>query len=313
MKAQRTLASLLLTTLVLSASPRLAAQPPPAAVERARGHFQRGVDLYTERNYAAALVEFRRAHEAAPNYRLLFNVAQTCHELSDYVCAVQAYQDYLAQGGAEVEVKRVAEVEESIKKLRARVASLLVTSSVEGAEIQIDDQPAGTAPLAKPVLVSAGRRKVTASRPGFVPVVKVVDVASGDAISVALVFEAPGPRAAAPPPEAPRSGGVSGGVWAGVGIASALAVGAAVTGILTARSHGDYQRQLDTFPGSRAAIDDAAAKTKRLSITTDVLAGGAVAAGALTLILGLTARREAAPPPVSAALGPGAFVVRGCF
>ena len=54
-----------------------ASQDADDPVRRAQGHFQRGVELYGERNYDGALAEFSRAHELSPNYRVLYNLAQT--------------------------------------------------------------------------------------------------------------------------------------------------------------------------------------------------------------------------------------------
>ena len=314
MTTQRTLALLGLAALLAGAPlPALAdPTPPAAATDRARAHFQRAVDLYTERNYAAALVEFRRANAAAPNYRLLFNIGQTCHELSDYVCAIESYQDYLAKGGTEVAETRVAEVTDSIKKLKARVATLLITANVEGAEIQVDDHPAGTTPLQKPMLVSAGRRKITGSKQGLTPVLKVLDLAGGDAVTVPLAFEVTPPRVDTPPPPPPPAAGIPTGIWVGVGVTGALTAGAIITGILAARRHGDYERLLDSYPVKKSAIDDAAASTQRLSVTSDVMLGSAVVAGAVTLIVGLT-RKEPTRAPVSVAVGPASLAIHGRF
>jgi hypothetical protein len=291
--------------------------PSPAAVEEARGHFQRGVDLFTERNFGAALVEFRRANEAAPNYRLLYNVGQTCHELADYVCALQSFQDYLAKGGREIPDTRVAEVEGSIRKLRARVATVVVTVSVPGAEVVVDDQAVGISPLAAPLTLSAGRRRLSATKAGLVPVVKVVDLAGGDTATVALAFDAPAgkPAEAAPvavAPDEPGSRGVPAGVWIGVGVTAALAAGAVVTGVFAGRAHSDYEQTLGTFPTTASAVDDAASKTRRLSIAGDVLAGAAVLSGALTLVLGLTVK-GGPPARVSVSAGPTSLAVDGRF
>src|SRR5262249_2149673 len=38
-------------------------------------HFRRGVDLYRDKDYATALVEFQRAYEIAPDIKTLYNIA----------------------------------------------------------------------------------------------------------------------------------------------------------------------------------------------------------------------------------------------
>jgi tetratricopeptide (TPR) repeat protein len=318
MRTLRLLAAASALSLLAATSHQAHAQPAKAgAVEDARVHFQRGVDLFTERNFGAALVEFRRANESAPNYRLLYNIGQTCHELSDYVCAIQAFQDYLAKGGKELAEQRVAEVEDAIKRLRARVGTIVVTTSVAGAEIQLDDQVVGTSPLATPITVSAGRRRLSATKAGYSPLAKVVEVAGGDSTTVTLTFDAPAakpeaPGAAAPKEAAPAGHPVPTGVWIGVGLTAALTAGAVVTGVFAGRAHSDYAKALDTFPTTASAIDDAATKTRTLSIAGDVLAGSAVVSGALTLILGLTLK-DSGPAHVGVAAGPTSLGVHGRF
>src|SRR5262245_54716328 len=82
----------------------------PNNSEAGRGHFDRGVDYYRDGNINAALIEFKRAYEAAPNYRVLFNLGQVANALNDYVEAQRYFQRYLQDGGAEIDAERRAEV-----------------------------------------------------------------------------------------------------------------------------------------------------------------------------------------------------------
>src|SRR5688572_28689276 len=91
---------------VLTPLPRAWAQPPASAQEEAGSRFRRGVDLFKEADFRAALIEFKRAHELAPNYKVLYNIGQ-CHlELQDYAGALRAYQGYLDGGGKDISSSR---------------------------------------------------------------------------------------------------------------------------------------------------------------------------------------------------------------
>jgi len=57
-------------------------------VREAGKHFQRGVTLYNETDYRAALVEFRRAYDLAPNAAVLYNIGETEYQLRDYASAL---------------------------------------------------------------------------------------------------------------------------------------------------------------------------------------------------------------------------------
>src|SRR5262245_23071216 len=83
-------------------------------VDTGRSHFKNGVDYYRDGDLGAALIEFKRAYAAAPNYRLLYNLGQVSHELLDYTNAQAYFQRYLSEGGAEIEAARRQEVETAL-------------------------------------------------------------------------------------------------------------------------------------------------------------------------------------------------------
>ena len=74
--------------------------------EEAKSHFQRAVDLFHEADFRAALIEFQRAYDAAPNYKVLYNLGQTAQELQDYAGALKAFRGYLDGGGREIPAAR---------------------------------------------------------------------------------------------------------------------------------------------------------------------------------------------------------------
>src|SRR3954465_9847176 len=111
---------LVLATLSLGLAPVCAhAETPTAAsVEEARQHYKRGVDLYGEANYTAALIEFRRAYEIAPNFSVLYNIGQIHYQLHDYADSLRTFQAYLSEGGNKVPSARRTEVEREVAYLR---------------------------------------------------------------------------------------------------------------------------------------------------------------------------------------------------
>lgn len=149
-------------------------------------HFQRGVELYDESDFSNALIEFRRAYDIAQDYHVLFNVAQTCYQLQSYAGALEAFQHYLSQGAAAIPKDRRAYVEKEVQKLAGRVAMVRVTVNVADAEIAVDDEKVGTSPLDHAVMVSQGKRKITATVQGKPAATKVIEVAGGDSTDVSL-------------------------------------------------------------------------------------------------------------------------------
>ena len=81
-------------------------QPPPAAIAEARERYQRGIDLFEERNYDAAMAEFQRAYELTRNPAVLFNISAT-HELSGHMVeALDAMLDYERRAPCRVNTSR---------------------------------------------------------------------------------------------------------------------------------------------------------------------------------------------------------------
>lgn len=287
-----------------------AAEPAGAqAQDEASAHFRRGLDLFKEADFRGALIELRRANQIAPSYRILYNIGQCYLELQDYAGALRSFQAYLAEGGAKVPRDRRAAVEGDIQKLQGRVATVDLTTNVEGAEVRVDDDVVGTTPLGRPVLVGAGRRRITIEKSGVAPATKIVDVAGGDHLALSLPVNlqapaapaAPAPPAAAPPPAPPPAANTNAPaaapppppppaepsspsyVWIGWTVTGVLAAGGIGTGIAALAAKHDSDEKLATVPGNAADIHDAHQSTVLFSALADGLGAAAVVAGAVSL------------------------------
>ncbi len=302
----RVLAGAALTGLVaLTATPSFAQAPPaakpaaapaaPAAsassdpVERARIHYERGLQLFNEENYDAALFEFDRAYELAPSYKILYNMGRIQRQQNNYAAAMRSYARYLREGGANVPSDRKAEVEREIAVLKPRVALLTVTVNVDAADVYADDIPVCTAtiesscvgksPLAAPIIVNGGRHKITATKKGYAPATALVSVVGTDAIDVKLElvsYDRPA-VAATNPWKLPAIIG-----W---GVTGAGLITAGVTGFLTAKAADDQDAANARFGATRQELDDAKDKRQTLGTVTDAfLIGSAVTAGISTYL-----------------------------
>lgn len=303
------------------------ATPSAADLAEAAKRFKRGVQLFKEQDFNGALAEFARAHKLAPDYHVLNNIALAHTELKDYPAAVRAYERFLADGGTKIPAARRAAVEDELRKLGTRVARIEVRASVDGAEIKIDDEVVGTSPLPEPLVVAVGRRKITATRSDRTTATQVVELAGGDHASVTLKLTEPEPPK--PPPVAstepaetsstkPAHDGPSTLHWAGWIGAGTLAVAAGVTGVLTLTAKDEYAEQLATFPGNRATFDRTRSRAQALALTTDILAGTAIALAGVTTYFALwgpSARRQSSSSGARADLlvGPTGVHLNGRF
>lgn len=298
MRAASTWAICIATAFALIASPAVGQEDSFQRRDEAQARFRRGLQLYEEDDFRAALAELERAYELAPSYRIRFNIGQVRFQLQDYAGAIRAFQLYLEEGGDKVDPERRAQVESDIERLRDRVASIRVTTSEPGAEVFVDDVLVGTTPLESHVIVSAGRRTVTARLEGYLPVTRVVDIAGADSLDLRLILAKPRPveirtsrpvatpeptRVRAPWPES-EARPVP---WEGWVITGVLAAGATVTGILALRASSDLKEKRETADVGSSQLDDAGSAARRYAIATDVLAAGALTVGGLSLYLTL--------------------------
>ncbi len=299
----------------------LAAPARAASGEReAEEHFKRGVSLYQEADFKAALVEFRRAYEISHNFRVLFNLGQAEYQATDYAAALTSFERYLREGADKVPRARRAEVEQEITRLHTRTGVLIVTVVQVGAEVSVDDKKVGLSPLQQEVLVATGTRRVAVSKDGYKPFTTSVEIAGGDArrLDVNLgasiepvVAPPPGPAPPAPAPEPRKTPRRI--PWEGWAATGALTLGATVTGLLALKANGDLDDARAKFGVSRAELDSATSRTKAFSIVSDICFVGAVVAGSISLYLTLTPQGSSKPDKPRVGFWPGGVFAAGSF
>jgi len=300
--------------LLLVCAATTAAAAGPEAGSEAATHFNRGVQLYREGNLDAALAEFTRANELAPNYRLLYNMAQVQAERHDYVRALQLLQAYLQQGGAEIPAARRNDVEQEQARLRERVALLWVSADAPGARLFINEEPAASLPLQGLVPLNPGLIRVRVEADGRKSYIGELNVAGGDRPRLEVALEVQRLVAAAPrEPEVDYTP-----VWISGIAAGALGIGAITFGVVTSKANDDLDEQLDTFPGNPSELDDQRSKVKTFAGLTDAFAVGTLVAagvGAYYLIFPIYVSEEHPEQgeAVRVSAGLGGITVDGTF
>ncbi len=312
--------TILLVALLLGAGTWARAEPKPAAtagdsdVEEARQRFQRGVELYRESSFDAALAEFNKAYQLAPNYRVLYNLAQVQAERHDYVSAMGFFTQYLEQGGSEISAERREHVEQELAALKTRVAELSIRADVDGADVVVDGISVGQLPLQAPVLVSSGVRQLQVRKAGYSTSTRTLTIAGGDKVN--LVFQMqrePAVAAASSTPatsagrvpqksaegvDGPRltaSHGSRAPMWISLAATGVLAGGAVTFGVLTSKANRDLDNELNRIPADSHLIDDRRSELKRNAALTDTFTAASVVAGCFFLYFVISGPSTAAP------------------
>lgn len=285
----------------------------------AGAHFDRGVSFYNEGDFSAALAEFKRALEIAPNWQVLFNVGQCYFQLRDYPNALTTLKRYVDEGGDRIKKPARATVDTELADLANRVAQLTIVSNLDGATVSVDDQVVGTTPIDEPVLVGAGMRRITATHEGREAVVQHISIAGGDSRKIELTFAEPAPLQPSPAPSAAPAGSalevepspvpvyVSLGV-AGVGIIVGSGFGLTAMGNKASLDQVCTPVQKACGPSEQGTLD---ALNRNATISTIGFAVGAVGV-AVSVVLWIvehkqsaTAGAQTAPQSPSLTAGPG--------
>lgn len=190
--------SVALLALSLFASCPALAEPREEAKER----FDRASALVVEQDYEKALIEFQRAYELQPDFRVLFNIGQTYVALGRAVEAIEVLNRYLSAGGDAIAPEQRALAERTIDDQLAYVGEIAVTVHPSGALVTVDGREAGRSPLAAPVRVSIGQHRIVVVADGYERAEQSITVAGRDrkALEVHLVPIAKAVSRGAPPP-----------------------------------------------------------------------------------------------------------------
>jgi hypothetical protein len=286
-------------------------------VVQARKHFSQGLKLYKDGDFDAALVQFERAYAVKPNYKVLYNIAQSYFELRQYVEARDRLTRYLKDGGEGIDAERRASVENDLAELQRRISHLKLVVNVAGAAVYVDGKKVGTTPLSGTVDVSEGQRTIAIESPDRGSKQRVIRVAGGEEHIVEVTFEEQakptltGGSVRGDQPPAPKSSGLGAGFWVTGVSALVLGAGAGVTGYLTLKSEQEHDDKLDQLGVKQSELDDSRDQTKTLALTTDILAGGAVLFAGIATVLLIT--HDSDPHQVGLAVAPGHVALSGKF
>lgn len=283
MKFQTKSVSLLVVAASLFSSGIVSASDPEV-----EARFKKGVELFKEADFRAALVEFRRAYDISKNPKILYNIAKVEFQLTNYVAAISTYEKYLSEAASIIDDARRKEVQDELPKLRARVASATISTNVSGATVFVDDEAVATSPLESPVLLNPGVHRIAVSKDGFATASRRVEVAGGDAfvVDITLAAEPSIERVDAPSPVS--SDGTS--IWRTTGIivgaAGVVALGIGAGFGLSAKSKNDEAAGMCTGnacrdPRAISLTDDA--HSAATASTIAFIAGGVLVAGGVGL------------------------------
>jgi hypothetical protein len=232
--------SLLAATLVLALCTSAAAKrsnpnPKTKDTQKAGAAFKEGQRLFDQADYLGAIEFFDRAYKLRPHHVVMCNIA-LCHERTgDMVASAKAYQRCLDDGASKS--PRAEAVQNSLKKVQARITWIEVKSEAQGGTIYIDGKAKGTTP--RRVSVNPGTRVVEVRKKGARTATETIQTRGGEERQLTLTPVVTGEDG--PDPSPARNGLPSYWFWGAVGLTAAFAVVATILGVQTLGLHDDYE------------------------------------------------------------------------
>jgi hypothetical protein len=156
----------------------------------ARSKALEGSRLADQGQHQRALDLFREAYAVYPEPAYLYDIGVECQALGRDVEALDAYARFLADPKTSPR-DLVSHASELRAELEKRLGEIQLRGAPPGADVDVDDEPRGTVPLAAPMRANAGAHRVTLRRPGFMPFRADVRVPEGGSVFVDVPELAP--------------------------------------------------------------------------------------------------------------------------
>ncbi len=145
---------------------------------RASKLFKEGGELYKKGMYLDALEKFKTARSIFPSTKIDLNLASTLDALGRFPEAATYLERFMIQG-KDVPDEMMQKVSAFMDRLKAKVASVTISSPVNGALVKVDGITVGTVPLAIPIYLSPGDHKVEMEEPNHEPLVRTLALEPG--------------------------------------------------------------------------------------------------------------------------------------
>ncbi|XXY44649.1 kelch repeat-containing protein [Sorangium sp. So ce269] len=169
-----------------AAPPADAADPPPAEnpVAEARAHFERGLELYRQGAWEAALAEFLASRQVYPTWSATSSAALCLQELRRYDEALALFETLLSDFSQKLPPDTRSAAQQAVVRLRGLVGTVDIAGAEIGASVMVDGHRRGDYPLPAPLRVAAGSHVIRVYKEGFEPFETRVDVAGGQVVRI---------------------------------------------------------------------------------------------------------------------------------
>jgi PEGA domain len=154
-----------------------------------KSEYEEGKVLFHDGDFATALLKFQHAYAKTSHPRLLWNIAVCLKSLRHYAKTIEVLKRYLAAGGPSITRQDRQEAEDLLKAIEPFTTSVTFAVSEDGADLWLDDEEIGKSPLAAPIAVDIGMRRVRAAKDGFRPFEREIPVGGVSEATIEIKLE----------------------------------------------------------------------------------------------------------------------------
>lgn len=196
--------AIVMSTTIARAQPKPAHPPLARALSGdARVLYDAARELFRAGDYASASAKFQRALELSSDPRLYWNLAACERKAKHNASVLRLIEVYLREGEGWLSDEDKNEATRAAAAVRVFVAAARVTTRPdEGVDVFVDDVRVGTTPIAKPLWIDMGTRRVRFAKAGLKPVERKEEVQAGSDITWVADLEPESVAAPEPPPPA---------------------------------------------------------------------------------------------------------------
>ena len=276
--------------------------------------FEEGSRLFSNGEYEAAAIQFRKANELRESWKLQYNIGQCEAASKHYGLALDAFERYLSGGGDDISADRQKYVLDEISRLRKMVGYLVIDGE-KGDEVFVNSVLRTTLPQKSKLRVGMGEVHVQVKRGTDIVYDNTIDVPGGEDSRIKVASDTPAEAAvaAAEPLATPEQGELENDeavvepeapdaqvaempskkrvkrrwTWVALGAGGASGIAAAIVGSVALSKRNAFIDDCEDGSCTRSKSQDRT-KINNLALTTDILfsvAGAAVVTGVILFFL----------------------------
>lgn len=196
---RRSIATVVALAFVTHASGVAYAQPADEATTKAaRARFQEGVSLYDKGQYEAARAAFLQAYALRKHPAVLLNLAQSSLRSGRPLEAAKYFSQYLRESSTATAAQK-SDAERGLAEARQKLGRVEV-SAPTNAEIAVDGNVVGNAPLSDAIDVEPGTHTIRARLSDGTTESRTVSARAGEKVPVQITSSKEAPAVPVPAP-----------------------------------------------------------------------------------------------------------------